>query len=62
MRPRRYILSPDKELLVEQFMKLSPNERLRYAFNVASFAIRLNPQLLLIRQRLTETDRPGQAR
>ena len=53
MKRRRYVLSPDKLLLLEQFAKLSPAQRLRYAFDLASFAIRINPRLLLTRQKLS---------
>ena len=52
---RRSALSPDKELLLEQFIKLPPAERLRYAFQMASFAIRINPKLMRTRRALRGT-------
>lgn len=57
MRRRRFTLTPDKLLLVEQFVNLKPAERLRYAFSLVNWALRVNPNLLLNRQRLTEADR-----
>ena len=57
MRGRRFVLTPDKRLLVEQFVKLTPVERLRYAFSAATWALRINPKLLLQRQRLTQAHR-----
>ncbi len=46
MAVRRQPLSPDKQALVRQFLKLSPAERLRQAFGMADFAIQINPNLL----------------
>jgi hypothetical protein len=57
MKGGRPHLTPDKQLLVEQFAKLKPAERLRYAFSMVSWALRINPKLLLNRQRFIEGDR-----
>ncbi len=57
MKRRRCRLSRDKLFLVEQFVNLKPAERLRYAFGMVNWALRINPNLLLNHQRLTEADR-----
>ena len=46
MAVRHQPLPPDKQVLVKQFLRLSPAERLRQAFGMADFALRINPNLL----------------
>ena len=60
MRQRR--LPPDKQALVEQFLKLSPAERLRQAFGMADFVIRINPNLLAARRKIATPERRTQGR
>lgn len=45
MRRRRFKIDPDKVLLVEQALKLTPSERLQLALGMLEFALRVNPKL-----------------
>jgi len=51
-------LSQDKQWLVQQFLKLSPTERLRYAVGLADSALRVNSDMLKQRAAFTAHGKP----
>ncbi len=52
MRRRRFKIDPDKVLLVEQALKLTPSERLQLALGMLEFALQVNPHLMKNREML----------
>jgi hypothetical protein len=52
MKPLRIRLDASQQLLVEQFLKLTPSERLHYALGMSEFVLKINPKLKENRERL----------
>lgn len=55
-------LPQDKQLLVLQFLRLSPTERLRYAVGFVDSALRVNPEMLKYRSALATHQKPKRRR
>lgn len=51
MRQSRYRLDASQRLLVERALRLTPQERFRYALGLAKVALEVNPNLMKNRLR-----------